>query len=1452
MAVSSAPASAATRLRSLSAGLLLSRLAGLGILGSVALAVYLFPLSPLWIGSGLLAYVVLLARRPHAWLVVLPAVLPVLDLTPWSGRIYLGTFDFLVLSTIGVGLWQGSFAARIPISRRGRLIIAAFFLVQLVSMLRGLLPLEAIDANSFIGYYSHYNSLRVAKGMLWALLLLPLLGAAREQGRPVGRLLAIGMVVGIGLAGLSIAWERLLFTGLFDFKSSYRVTGMFSAMHTGGTAIDAYLACGFPFVAACFVLWRRWTTNLLGIALFALALYAFLVTYSRTDYLAAAVIIVALGMGDMLTRNPQPERGLLLTGVALLFTLLAGLIAVPILSGGYITARFEHVPTDLRTRLHHWRHTLAIRDDGWATALFGMGTGSFPRVYRARTGDRPLSPTFTLAGEGKGQYLRLNPSGAQGTLYIRHRFRATEPGPYRLDLRLRGWSEKPEKLLIEFCAANVLRVPQYCHWTGVHIAKASAGQWHEYHKSVDVGRFNDGRLSRLRPLEIVLLDRGLRTPVDVGSVQLVTPSGKPLLANGDFAAGFDHWFWSSGDHLAMHAENLLVELLFDSGWFGVLTFLTLGAYILGRLLSRIARGERLAVILLAAVVGLFTIGAFGSVFDNPRITLLFLLIGWTSVFPVDPPVAGTGRRIVPWGRLVGVLLLGGTVAGAGVFVHLMRAHDLSARQLLVVGLQRSGAQWPWLAKAVAPPERYAQRPLDGHLRPQHPRVLLPGLAQWDGVGVPKLIQEREALFKEQGIRVPSACVDYDILAEIACWVSTGNPKAARKLEASVRAFRVSAPHESGSYGNVWQLALAYDFLRRDPGFTAADRAQARAKIRHGLKETLALLDEVGASLWHGRTTLSDIAWISAVVLDPTDAATRSLQRRAQGYYLDSMAALGMTELWPSGYNYWINSRGLLVGLAASAYLNGLEGAANAPQIKHILRRVGQWTIAATRPDNRIQGYGDEGPRIDLKDETRRVIDLFAQATRDPVLATYSRYLGHVWPHESYYSHYRPEFILFNDPSVPALPATSLATVGQNLPKAELFGRDATNAAYIRSGWGPDATFVSFMASDVFSHHQHYAAGEFTLFKGAPLAVNSATYRGNITTPNRLDYAIRSIAANTLLILRPGETVHPNHFFANNVAAGGQRVVMPTGSAISSVQDWMNNLNRGLHLEAAHLSGFEYRPGDYAYVSADLTPAYDNPQYDVGGHGGKVEHVSRDLVYLYGEDRVIVHDAVRSTHAGYVKKWLLHTETRPEIADLHPLKGTLDDGISQSRADTAIVRNGRGTLLVRRLYPKDAVMRLVGGKDYQYYVESDGDDSTLDGRNISQGARDRPWFDVGHWRIEIQPGEPRRFDQFLVVLSPGLDHVRSDGGTALDVLTDNVEGVVTPHSVTAFLRPGGELKARFVLPAGRQVLRVVHVPLLANPELRYTGGSLQGRLSANGIAEFDIADLPAGEVTLSWR
>ena len=127
-----------------------------------------------------------------------------------------------------------------------------------------MLPWQPPDANSFINYYSQYNSLRIVKGALWAFLSVGLLRRMVLSEIDIKRPLTIGMVIGLVLTVSVILWERLTFSGLFNFSSDYRVTGPFSSMHTGGAYIECFLVIATPFLVLLVLQARNWAGRLLG------------------------------------------------------------------------------------------------------------------------------------------------------------------------------------------------------------------------------------------------------------------------------------------------------------------------------------------------------------------------------------------------------------------------------------------------------------------------------------------------------------------------------------------------------------------------------------------------------------------------------------------------------------------------------------------------------------------------------------------------------------------------------------------------------------------------------------------------------------------------------------------------------------------------------------------------------------------------------------------------------------------------------------------------------------------------------------------------------------------------------------------------------------------------------------------------------------------------------------
>jgi hypothetical protein len=259
----------------------------------------------------LAGYVALLYWRPSAWLLVLPSVLVLVNLAPWSGSFFLEDFDFFVLATFAVLAWRDTYGGAIRALSAADLLslglLAASFSVSLV---RGLLPLTPLDANAFSSYYSHYNALRIAKPFLWAVLLLPALAYAfRSQGERARTHLAWGMSIAVFALGCVVLWERGTVSALlaardrydvigslFDFTSIYRITGLFADMHTGGEAIDGFLALSVAFAIVTAFRARTALALAFGSAAAILGLYSAAVTFSRASYLAAGATVLSLAL----------------------------------------------------------------------------------------------------------------------------------------------------------------------------------------------------------------------------------------------------------------------------------------------------------------------------------------------------------------------------------------------------------------------------------------------------------------------------------------------------------------------------------------------------------------------------------------------------------------------------------------------------------------------------------------------------------------------------------------------------------------------------------------------------------------------------------------------------------------------------------------------------------------------------------------------------------------------------------------------------------------------------------------------------------------------------------------------------------------------------------------------------------------------------------------------------
>lgn len=297
-----------------------------------------YPIKGFFPAIALLLYAITLWFRPYFWLLAVPAFLPILDFAPWTGWFFLEEIDLLLMVTAAIGYWR--IGTETPKARLPPFVVFALCLMTsayAISAYIGLVPRTPLDANAFSNYLSHYNSLRIAKGFIWALILLPLLlRSAGENFINIRRYFVPGMLVGLTCVALSDVWERAVFPGLMNFSDDYRTTAPFSAMHTGGAALDGYLALALPFVFAWFLNEKSWKKLIAAMTLFALISYASLTTFSRGVYLAyASEVIIFIAIVLIKSTKKESIKKLQIIVNAILLAIIAYTLVHVFAASGY-------------------------------------------------------------------------------------------------------------------------------------------------------------------------------------------------------------------------------------------------------------------------------------------------------------------------------------------------------------------------------------------------------------------------------------------------------------------------------------------------------------------------------------------------------------------------------------------------------------------------------------------------------------------------------------------------------------------------------------------------------------------------------------------------------------------------------------------------------------------------------------------------------------------------------------------------------------------------------------------------------------------------------------------------------------------------------------------------------------------------------------------------------------
>lgn len=575
-----------------------------------------------------------------AWLLLVPASLPFMNFSPWTGWIVFEELDIVLLAVLAGGYGRQAFfhdSASPTANQRWGLrhaLWCALAATSTVALCRGVTDAGGWSFDWFAGYGHVLNSFRVFKSLGFTLLLWPLLAQQlREDSALAHQRFAWGMVVGLACVSLSVLWERAGSVGLWNFSANYRTVALFWEMHVGGAAIDAYLALAVPFSVWALMAAKRPTLWVAAAALVLLVGYACLTTFSRGVYLAVLSALVLLAyLVHRLAHGAKPTRvrWRFMGGVALV--ILLGIEVLAVLSGGsFMQERIAKSGQDMGSRIKHWQHGIELlhsTPDWW----LGRGLGRLPSNYSASvegenfSGDASLR-AVNVDGGGSNRFVTLhtpaNLNDLSGSYALTQRVELLRDSEKLLSMDVRV--QDPVELTVQLCQRHLL-YDRDCQGATVRV-EPREGAW----QTLVVPLHGPSLVSDHRtPSRLLTFALSVDTPggeVDIDNVRLTSALGQELLHNGDFSHQLAQWLPAAQFYFVpWHIDNLYLELLIERGWLGVLVSGTLIAWALARTVWKPRSTSLTPPYLAAGLLGGLIVGLVSNILDVPRVALVFYLL----------------------------------------------------------------------------------------------------------------------------------------------------------------------------------------------------------------------------------------------------------------------------------------------------------------------------------------------------------------------------------------------------------------------------------------------------------------------------------------------------------------------------------------------------------------------------------------------------------------------------------------------------------------------------------------------------------------------------------------------------------------------------------------------------------------------------------------------------------
>jgi hypothetical protein len=379
----------------------------------------------------------------------------------------------------------------------------------------------------------------------------------------------------------------------------------------------------------------------------ALCIGAGLIAYhwGGTEALPAIALLIGAAIAITVALRMIPRSAIRLernTAGLAAFCAIVFATVIPVSSSYYLGSRFSTVSDDLSVRLSHWHEAIDMMTPHASTTLFGMGLGRYPDAYFWSNTHDETPGTYSYGEEGTRAYLRLRaPQYAIGygeVIRMLQHVDLTPNSTYKLAFDIRRTDNNTE-FGLSVCERWML-YPQNCVNAPVHLMPAD-GNWHHYELT-----WNSGALGRRigplpMPTQLEMSCFGANSYIDVSDLSLTdAASGAEMISNGSFAHGNDFWFFSSDrNHFPWHIKNFFINEYFETGALGFIAITLLVCYVAVHLIARGLRGDVPAAAYLASLAGCMIVGLFDSIFDVPRLTLLFFLLIFTACLrPMEIPV----------------------------------------------------------------------------------------------------------------------------------------------------------------------------------------------------------------------------------------------------------------------------------------------------------------------------------------------------------------------------------------------------------------------------------------------------------------------------------------------------------------------------------------------------------------------------------------------------------------------------------------------------------------------------------------------------------------------------------------------------------------------------------------------------------------------------------------------